>query len=588
MRSASALVFVFVWSLILVTGYGSDDNEALLTFIKVVGNGTAIQKNWTLESNVSNWKGVQRHSNGKVMGLKLPSRNLQGAIPQDSLSQLLSLTSLVLDHNSLSGSLLPDLGNCTSLQTINLSHNNFSGELPSNFTIWKDLSLFSASMNSFTGPIPDSLMHHPTIKTIDLSYNRLNGSLPDLPTWSLTSFNVSNNNLTGALPAAYGRFGSSSFLGTSLCDNPMPACASPPTRKIGGPAIAAMVLGAFIALVLFLLVLAIAFFRTRKTSSADGQSTRRLLSPVRSRNFPGSVPCLTRSLSAANVARPQWLTFFKPNRKFDLDVLLEGPAVALGEGTLGKSFKVDLQTGDSYVVKQLRAVGIGEGAFREKMRTLGLQQHENLMSITAYFWGQQEKLLITEHMKNGSLLGWLQDNAEAKKSVTWDTRIRIALGTAKGIKYLHEHDLPHGRIKASNVLLTNTGVPRLSDYGIAEIVLESEPTGDPNTQMARAGHVLFKQDIHDFGLLLSELFQTKLSSSSMDAGNSEGWSLNSAQPIVESIGERGRKVSDRLRRIVENCLKDSRENTPTIQEVVKQLKKVETGEDDKGNCFPAL
>ncbi|KAH7294531.1 hypothetical protein KP509_27G005000 [Ceratopteris richardii] len=563
MRSASALGFVFVWSLILVTGYGRNDIEALTKFINAVGIGTAPHTNWTHERNFSYWMGI-KSTNGIVHRLNLSSRNLQGAIPQDSLSQLLNLNFLNLENNSLSGNLLPDLVNCTTLKTIRLAQNNFSGELPSNFTIWEDLSFFNASMNSFTGTIPESLMHHPTVKTIDLSYNRLNGSLPDLPTWSLTSFNVSSNNLTGALPAAYGRFGNSSFLDTSLCDNPMPACASPST-PFSTSAIAAIGLGVFIAVLLCLLVLAIVFYRTRK-----------------------------------NVARPQWLTFFKPNRKFDLDVLfkpnrkfdldvlLEGSAVALGDGTLGKSFKVDLETGDSYVVKQLRAVTIGEGAFREKMRTLGLQQHKNLMPIIAYFCGQQEKILITEHIENGSLLGWLQDNAETKKSVTTDTRIRIAVGAAKGIKYLHEHDLPHGRIKSSNVLLTKTGDARLVDYGLAEIVFESEPTGYLNTQMARTGHDRFKQDIHDFGLLLSELFQTELSSSSTDAGNTEGWSPNSAQPIVESIGERGRKVSDRLRRIVENCLKDSRESTPTIHEVVKELGKVEKGEDDQGSCFPAL
>ncbi|KAH7294548.1 hypothetical protein KP509_27G006500 [Ceratopteris richardii] len=606
MRSASALTFVLVWSSIFVTVYG-DDKSALQKFINGVGNGTHIMETWTGDISV-NWTGVKLE-NDTVKELKLSSMNLRGEIPQGSLSQLSNLTELTLDNNSLSGSLLSDLVNCPALKIINLAHNNFSGELHTNFTLWGELSLFNVSMNSFTGPIPDSLMHHPTVKTIDMSLNRLSGSIPDFPTWSLTSFDVSNNSLTGALPVGYARFGSSPFQGTSLCGNPMPDCPpaslpsprpqpspfvpspAPEPSALPGPpvrsnthtsraVIAATVLGMVIALlVLFLLFFAVAFLKKRKTSSAYGQSTRRLLSP----NSPLSVPYSTRSLSATDFARPQWLTFFKPNRKFELDILLEGSAVALREGTLGKSFKVDLQTGDSYVVKQLRTVGIGEGAFREKMRMLGLQQHENLMPITAYFCGREEKLLITEYMENGSLFGWLQDNAETKKSVPWDTRIRIAVGAAKGIKYLHEHNLPHGRIKSSNVLLSNKGDARLSDYGLAEIVLESEQTGYPDTQIARTGDLRFKQDIHDFGLLLSQLFQIELASSSTDAGNSEV-SPNFAEPT----SERGRKLSDGFRRIVENCLKDSPDSTPTIQEVVKELRQVEIGDGGKGHCFPAF
>ncbi|KAH7294553.1 hypothetical protein KP509_27G007000 [Ceratopteris richardii] len=479
----------------------------------------------------------------------------------ESLLQLNSLETLDLSDNHLNGS-IPET-NFAALITINLSHNSFSGPLPSNFMPSSNLTLFDASSNSFSGPIPESLLHLKRLETLDLSDNQLTGSIPELPTWSLTNFNVSNNNLSSAFPAGYGRFDSSSFLNTSLCGVPLSPCplSGKKDRRISGGSIAAIILGIVLGILVFLLFRWFLRSSNTRTKFFRKASNLRLYGPVQCRDF-----------REHNVYRGRWLNFFKPNWKFDLDVLSEGSAVALPKGTLGNSFKVDLKSGESYVVKQLANVSIGEGAFDEKMRKLGSQQHENLMPITAYFCGREEKLLITEHMDNGSLLSRLRDNAAGKKSLTWDTRVRIAIGAAKGIKYLHDHKLAHGHIKASNVLLTSNDDTRLSDYGLAEIVPELEPPGSSDPQMASRENLCLRKDIRDFGWLLSELFET----------------LNSVQPFVERTVEGTHEDVERLRRLAKNCSDDSSKSGPTIEEVLTELRSLGMGNRGKQHCFPTI
>ncbi|KAH7423393.1 hypothetical protein KP509_12G053200 [Ceratopteris richardii] len=593
MQWASALELLLICSWILVTVHGSPESErdGLKRFMQAVGNYSSINTSWRNDTaGPCQWLGVHC-TNDSVHQLNLRGLNLTGEIPDKSFGQLPNLTQLNLKGNSLSGSFPSELFTCTALKSIILRDNKFSGSLPSGFTRLVNLLSFDASMNSFTGSIPESLLHLKDLDTLDLSDNHLNGSIPEVPTWSLTNFNVSNNNLTGALPAGYSRFSASSYLNTFLCGDPHPPCPQPPppppprtkqSHNITRVAIATIVLGILLALIVPLLLFFA--FRKTKTSSAESGTDLPLLSSTHTLDPARSVPFSTKGSSSTDVDRRRWLTFFKADSNFDLDVLLEGTAVALQEGTLGNSFKVELQSGESYVVKKFKKVGIDQPAFDESMRKLGSQRHDNLLPIIAYFCGREEKLLVTKYMENGSLMHRLRDNAGGKKSLAWDTRIRIAVGTAKGIKYLHEHDLLHGNIKSSNILLSSNDDACLSDYGLAEIV--SARSGYPDAQMAPTSNLRFKEDIGQFGSLLSELFKTELQSSSTYAGDGETLSPNSAQPFVESKGEGRGNVADRLRRIVKNCLNGPPESRPAIQELLKELRKVEIGDHGKHHCLP--
>lgn len=112
----------------------------------------------------------------------------------------------------------------------------------------------------------------------------------------------------------------------------------------------------------------------------------------------------------------------------------------------------------------------------------------------------------------------LSDVEDDKEPLNWDTRIKIAVGAARGIEYLHCKANPpviYRDLKSANILLDNEFNPKLSDFGLAKL----GPVGD-NTHVstrvmgtygycapeyAMSGKLTLKSDIYSFGVVLLEL-----------------------------------------------------------------------------------
>ncbi|CAL9072923.1 unnamed protein product [Musa textilis] len=131
-----------------------------------------------------------------------------------------SVTRIDLGHASLSGPLVPQLGQLSNLQYLELFDNNFSGEIPGvlgNLTNLVSLDLYS---NNFNGVIPASLGHLSKLRILRLNNNSLSGSIPYSLTdiTSLQVLDLSNNNLTGEVPSSgsFARFTPSSFANNTL------------------------------------------------------------------------------------------------------------------------------------------------------------------------------------------------------------------------------------------------------------------------------------------------------------------------------------------------------------------------------------
>lgn len=102
------------------------------------------------------------------------------------------------------------------------------------------------------------------------------------------------------------------------------------------------------------------------------------------------------------------MVFFEGTRRFELEDLLRASAEMLGKGGFGTAYKAVLDDGNEVAVKRLKdAVNVtGKKEFEQQMEVLGRLRHSNLVSLKAYYFAREEKLLVCEYMPNGSLF-WL-------------------------------------------------------------------------------------------------------------------------------------------------------------------------------------
>ncbi|PKA46135.1 putative receptor-like protein kinase [Apostasia shenzhenica] len=199
----------------------------------------------------------------------------------------------------------------------------------------------------------------------------------------------------------------------------------------------------------------------------------------------------------------------------------------IGEGGFGSVYKGFIRAADgkgdrhTVAVKVLNLKGLqGYKEWVAEVHFLGVLEHPNLVKLIGYCSADGERgiqrLLVYEYMPNKSLEYHLFHKASSP--LPWNLRLQIALGTAKGLAFLHEGlevQVIYRDFKASNVLLDDDFQPRLSDFGLAR----EGPTGD-RTHVSTAvvgtygyaapdyietGHLTIKSDVWSFGVVLYEL-----------------------------------------------------------------------------------
>ncbi|CAD6234434.1 unnamed protein product [Miscanthus lutarioriparius] len=200
----------------------------------------------------------------------------------------------------------------------------------------------------------------------------------------------------------------------------------------------------------------------------------------------------------------------------------------LGEGGFGRVYRGRLESGQVVAVKQLDREGAqGNREFVVEVLMLSLLHHPNLVNLVGYCADGEQRLLVYEYMALGSLADHLlldsrgNGNGNAperqaeQRALSWETRMRVALGAARGLEYLHETANPpviYRDLKSSNVLLDDALCPKLSDFGLAKL----GPVGDRSPRVmgtygycapeyVRAGTLTVKTDVYSFGVLLLEL-----------------------------------------------------------------------------------
>ncbi|KAJ7527487.1 hypothetical protein O6H91_16G057300 [Diphasiastrum complanatum] len=188
----------------------------------------------------------------------------------------------------------------------------------------------------------------------------------------------------------------------------------------------------------------------------------------------------------------------------------------LGEGGFGLVFKGILPDGRLVAVKQLKVGGgQGEREFQAEVEIISRVHHRHLVSLVGYCIADSQRMLVYEFVPNGTLEYHL--HGKGRPVMDWTTRVKIAVGAARGLAYLHEDCHPriiHRDIKSSNILIDYQFEAQVSDFGLAKLASDTHTHvttrvmgtfGYLAPEYASTGKLTDKSDVFSFGVVLLEL-----------------------------------------------------------------------------------
>ncbi|CAK8560455.1 unnamed protein product [Lathyrus sativus] len=273
----------------------------------------------------------------------------------------------------------------------------------------------------------------------------------------------------------------------------------------------------------------------------------------------------------------------------------------LGEGGFGKVYKgfIDDKLRPALVPPQAVAVKAlnldGKQGHREwlaEVLFLGQLKHRNLVNLIGYCYEDEHRLLVYEYMERGSLEEKLFKGYLA--TLPWLTRIKIALGAAKGLAFLHEEEKPviYRDVKASNILLDADFVAKLSDFGLAIDGPDKDQThittrvmgthGYAAPEYINTGRLTTMSDVYSFGVVLLELLTGKKSVDKKRPSREQDL-VEWARPLLKDSHKLERIIDSRLEdqysiegarklaSLTYQCLSPHDKSRPTMRTVVKTL-----------------
>ncbi|KAJ1390595.1 Serine-threonine/tyrosine-protein kinase, catalytic domain [Sesbania bispinosa] len=520
------------------------------------------QLNWPANGDNpcgQSWKGITCSGN-RVTEIDLSNNNIGGSIPYGLPPNVQHLN---LANNILNGSIPYSLSDMTSLIDLNLGHNQLQQPLNVDFQKLSSLSTLDLSFNSLTGDLPQTLSSLSSITTMYLQNNQFTGTINVLADLPLEILNVANNHFTGWVPEQLKTINCSEhwhyqkFLKNLLFiinsiklkmvkfndrkdgnawssgPAPPPPPGTPPitkgnrSHKSGGHGTssdAGTSDGGKKS----------AFFLVKRRSKKSFSDVEKLdnqpLAPLTSNEVHEMNSVQTSSIidlktfDASEASISLKPPPFDRRKSFDEDEFPKKPAIVKktvafpANGSFGRVYRAQFDDGKVLAVKKIDSSVLPSDLsddFAEVVSNISHLHHPNVTELVGYCSEHGQHLLVYEFHKNGSLHDFLHLPDEYSKPLIWNSRVKIALGTARALEYLHEVCSPsvvHKNIKSANILLDVDLNPHLSDSGLAsyipnanQVLNNNAGSGYEAPEVGLSGHYTLKSDVYSFGVVMLEL-----------------------------------------------------------------------------------
>ncbi|XP_062168485.1 LRR receptor-like serine/threonine-protein kinase FEI 2 [Alnus glutinosa] len=577
--------FVWIFSLIFAATLLSPSTLALtqdgLTLLEIrscLNDSRNLLSNWQAsDESPCKWTGITCHLNDqRVRSINLPYMQL-GGIMSPSIGKLSRLQRLALHQNGLHGIIPNEITNCTELRALYLRENYLQGGIPSDIGNLSDLTILDLSSNSLKGAIPSSIGRLTRLHSLNLSTNFFSGEIPDFG--ALSTFG--NESFTGNLDLC-GRqvhkpcrtsMGFPVVLPHAESDE-----AAVPTKR-SSHYIKGVLIGAMSTMGLALVLIALLWVwllskkeRTVKKytevkKQVDKEASTKLIT------FHGDLPY------------PSCEIIEKLESLDQEDVV--------GSGGFGTVYRMVMNDCGTFAVKRIdRSREGSDQVFERELEILGSIKHINLVNLRGYCRLPASKLLIYDYMAMGSLDDFLHEHGPEERSLNWGARLRVALGSARGIAYLHHDCCPkivHRDIKSSNILLDENLEPRVSDFGLAKLLVDEDAHvttvvagtfGYLAPEYLQSGRATEKSDVYSFGVLLLELVTGKRPTdpSFVKRGlNVVGWmnmllKQNQLEEVVDKrCADTDMETLEAILEIAARCTDANPDDRPSMSQVLQLL-----------------
>nr|VDC81299.1 unnamed protein product [Brassica rapa] len=506
---------------------GSLPSLAVLSLRKNAFNGS-------LPSSLSTLSGLRV--------LSLANNHFNGALPD--LSHLTNLQVLDLEGNSF-GPLFPRLSH--KLVTLILSKNRFRSAVSSQeVSSLYQLQHLDLSFNTFVGPFPTSLMSLPAITYLNISHNKLSGRLSTNLSCNseLMLVDLSSNRLTGSLPACLKPSSGTSrdvvYAGNCLatsnedqrpvsyCSNEALAVGILPKRRnrVSKLSIALGVTAGILGMIL----LAGALFVTLRRVNAKRKATKaspRLIKENASFGYTSKLLSdaryISQTMKLGALGLPSYRTFSLEELEYATNNFES--AAFMGEGSQGQIYRGRLKDGSLVAIRCLKMKkSCSTQNLMHHIELIAKLRHRHLVSVLGHCFEcylddstVSRMFFVFEYVPNGELRIWISDG-HMGRLLTWEQRISIAIGVAKGIQFLHTGIVPgvyDNNLRITDVLLDNNLAAKISSYNlpllveglgkVGQLVSRTFPKGTPRCVKSPSTKEEDKIDIYDFGVILLEL-----------------------------------------------------------------------------------